>query len=99
MARYTSTLSPEGEVAIPYELRRQLGLETGDQVELSVDDGVLYLVPATKSASWVERTYGIFAPRMRPEDFQELRRMFQDEVAQEVVREAGTGPHADAPDG
>jgi bifunctional DNA-binding transcriptional regulator/antitoxin component of YhaV-PrlF toxin-antitoxin module len=98
MAHYTSTLNRDGEVAIPPDLRLQLGLETGDCVELSVDDGVLHLVPAVKPQTWTERTYGILSPRKRPEDFKELRQMFEDEVAQEVMREAGARTRADTPE-
>ena len=42
----TSTLSSEGQVTIPKEIRERLGLQQGDKVEFVTEGGVTYLRPA-----------------------------------------------------
>jgi hypothetical protein len=38
-------------------------------------------------------TFGSVPPRKRPEDFQELRQMFEEGVAEEIIAEMWTASH------
>ena len=47
----SATLTPmritsKGQVTIPQQVRRELGLEPGDEVDIVVDDGAARIVPA-----------------------------------------------------
>jgi AbrB family looped-hinge helix DNA binding protein len=39
-------ITSKGQVTIPQQVRRELGLEPGDEVEIVVQDGVATIVPA-----------------------------------------------------
>lgn len=52
----TSTLTTKGQVTIPVELRKHLGLHPGDQVGFVVEDGAVRLV---RRESRVEAAFGI----------------------------------------
>jgi AbrB family looped-hinge helix DNA binding protein len=39
-------ITSKGQVTIPQQVRRELGLEPGDEVEIVVRDGVAAIVPA-----------------------------------------------------
>jgi len=52
----TSTLTTKGQVTIPVELRRLLGLNPGDQVGFVVEDGEVRLV---RREHRVEAAFGI----------------------------------------
>ncbi|TQM44657.1 AbrB/MazE/SpoVT family DNA-binding domain-containing protein [Pseudonocardia cypriaca] len=39
-------ITSKGQVTIPQQVRRELGLEPGDEVEIVVRDGVATIVPA-----------------------------------------------------
>jgi AbrB family looped-hinge helix DNA binding protein len=38
-----ATITSQGRITIPLEIRRRLGLQRGDRLEFSVDDGVVTL--------------------------------------------------------
>lgn len=40
-------ITSKGQVTIPQQVRRELGLEPGDEVEIVVRDGVATILPAT----------------------------------------------------
>jgi AbrB family looped-hinge helix DNA binding protein len=39
-------ITSKGQVTIPQQVRRELGLEPGDEVEIVVQDGIATIVPA-----------------------------------------------------
>ena len=47
MAR--AVLRPRRQLTLPRDICRQLGIDTGDQVELSVEDGTLVVTPSRRS--------------------------------------------------
>ena len=49
MKEFTSIITPQCEVAIPDEVRRALGVELGDTVRFTIDDGKVSLSPVAKS--------------------------------------------------
>jgi AbrB family looped-hinge helix DNA binding protein len=44
--RVRATITSKGQVTIPQEVRRRLGLRKGDRIEFVVEDGVTILRPA-----------------------------------------------------
>ncbi len=41
----TSTISSKGQITVPVEVRRRLGLKEGDQVEFAFEDGTAVFRP------------------------------------------------------
>ena len=42
----SSTISSKGQITVPQEIRKRLGLETGDRVEFVVEEGRYVIRPA-----------------------------------------------------
>jgi AbrB family looped-hinge helix DNA binding protein len=80
MRELRSTLTSKGQVTIPVEVRRLLGLEPHDKVAFVVDDGQ---VRVERARSVAERTAGIFKSDLPPLSAEEMRR-----VAEELWAEA-----------
>jgi AbrB family looped-hinge helix DNA binding protein len=71
-------VSEKGQVTIPIEVRRRLGLRPGDHVRFELaDDGVRL----SKAAGSLEDAYGAVPPLARPEDFASRLRAAKDERA------------------
>jgi AbrB family looped-hinge helix DNA binding protein len=60
----SSTLSSKGQITVPLEIRRRLGLKEGDRVEFLVDDGRTILRPARGAENPFEKYIGA-APGFR----------------------------------
>ena len=50
MKEFTSIITPQCEVSIPDEVRRALGVELGDAVRFTIDDGKVSLSSVDKSS-------------------------------------------------
>jgi len=92
MSSYSTVVTRKGQVTIPVEIRRSLGLKEGDRVRFIQENGRVTLEPI---GSVVEQTAGVFAKYRRPgppPTIQELKDAFEqavaDEVAQSLEREA-----------
>lgn len=71
----SSTVTSKGQVTIPADLRRRLGLKTGDRVYFLVEDGTIRLEPR----SYAERTAGMFKGRLaRPATLKEEEQAAND---------------------
>ncbi len=91
MPQHLTVMTRKGQITVPVEIRRALGLKEGDKVAVSLEDGHARLVPYGSVAA---RTAGIFAgtgpaiPGGEPRSaFEE--RYFERGVAEEVVRKMG----------
>jgi AbrB family looped-hinge helix DNA binding protein len=88
MARYSTLITRKGQVTIPVEIRRSLGLKEGDRVQFIQDEGRIMLEPL---GSVVERTAGVFAaylperPRTIADTIAEEKAAFERGVAEEVM--------------
>jgi AbrB family looped-hinge helix DNA binding protein len=86
----TTVMTRKGQITVPAEVRRLLGLKEGDRVAVVIEDGEepgeprVALRPARSVA---ERTFGIFATGGPPVDFAELRRRFEEDYGAEVATE------------
>jgi antitoxin PrlF len=76
------TMTRKGQVTIPAAVRRLLGLEPNKQVAFEIENGEVRIRPAQAT---LEAAYGAVKPLSRPEDFEEIARVAQEEHAQEVV--------------
>jgi antitoxin PrlF len=56
--RPSSTISTKGQITVPLEIRRRLGLREGDRVEFVVDNGQTILRPARSSQNPFEEYIG-----------------------------------------
>jgi AbrB family looped-hinge helix DNA binding protein len=63
-------VTSKGQVTIPVEIRKLLGVKPEGKVAFRVVEGRVELAPVTMS---LEDTFGAVTPRKRPEDFQEAR--------------------------
>jgi len=87
MKELLSVVTRKGQITLPAEIRRSLGIREGDKVALSLSElekGQVILRPVRSVA---ELTFGVVKPRKRPEDFQELRQRFEEGAAEEVMAE------------
>ena len=82
--RRTSTLTSKGQVTVPIDIRRKLGLRPGQKVEFVERDGQVQIAPAL---SVTEATAGIFkssVPYMSPREEKAVaEQVFADEAAYE----------------
>ncbi len=85
MARYVTTVTEKGQVTIPGELRKALNIEAKDKVAFELVDGELRLLPIK---STLLAGYGSVKPLHKPEDFSEMRRIVEEEMAEEAMKES-----------
>jgi len=78
MKEIVTSLTQRGQVTVPAEVRRLLGLKSRDKVAFAIDNDQVRLVPVTFT---VEAAYGSVKPRNRPEDFKALSRAAREERA------------------
>ena len=80
MKELLSVVTRKGQITLPVAIRRSLGIREGDKVALSLDDSDQSQVILRPVRSAAELTFGAVTPRKRPEDFQELRRRFEEGI-------------------
>ena len=79
MGEYVATVTQKGQVTIPSELRRALGLKPGDKVAFNLIDGEVHLLPVR---SRVMAGFGAVEPARKPEDFRKIRLEVEDEAGE-----------------
>ena len=84
MREFTTTITQRGQVTIPAEVRRVLGVKHRDKVAFTIEDGEVRLAPASFT---LESAYGSVKPSKKSEDFEEISRAAKDEKAERTVRE------------
>jgi len=84
MHELETTLTQKGQVTIPVEIRRLMGLEPHDRVRFEVEGETVRI---TKVSSNLLKWYKSVPPRNRPEDLRAVREEFERGVAEEVVSE------------
>ncbi len=87
MKELLTVVTRKGQITIPAEIRRSLGIKEGDKVALSLVDEEKTQVRLRPVRSVAKLTFGAVTPRKRPEDFKELRRLFEQDTASEVMTE------------
>lgn len=84
MRQFTATITERGQMTVPAEVRRALGLGAHSKVTITLNDGKASLEPAKFT---LETLRGSVKPISRPEDFEELERIVREERVAEVMRE------------
>ena len=84
MKELLSSVSPKGQVTIPVEIRRLLGVKPKDKVAFKVTDGKVELAP---TASPLTESY-MAIPALAPaRSWKEIEQLVAEEHAAEVARE------------
>ena len=82
MQEIYASVTERGQVTIPAEVRRQLGLRTRDKIIFVIDDDrVLLKRPKYR----LEDVYGSIPALAEPKDWDEVLRIAHDEAARSVV--------------
>jgi len=84
MQEFETIVTTRGQVTIPQEIRRIMGLQPGDRVCFEVEREV---VKIRRVSSKILQWFGSVTPRNGPEDFREMREEFEKGVAEEVTSE------------
>lgn len=81
---WTATLSSKGQLTLPKAVREALGVEAGDTLLVTVQEGKVELVPLSGDIlSW----YGTAQGKEPPPDWRRVRQQVHETIAEEVVRE------------
>lgn len=86
MKEMFSSLTSKGQVTIPKEIRELLHLEPHDKVAFVVEG---HLVRLERGGSVVSRTAGALRSEGPPRSAQELRRLAEEAMAEDVVERSG----------
>lgn len=73
-----ATVTAKGQVTIPAEIRKALGLKPGDKAAFVYDEKGVRI---EKSSSPLRLGFGAVKPRKKPEDLRQMRRKAQKWVA------------------
>jgi len=84
MKESLATITAKGQVTIPAEIRKALGLKPRDKVAFTFEQGEVKFEPASSA---LRAGFGAVKPRKKPEDFKELRGEVQKWVAQKAEEE------------
>jgi AbrB family looped-hinge helix DNA binding protein len=85
MREYVTVITRKGQITLPADVRRTMGLVQGDRVAVKVDDdGQVSISPAE---SWTARTAGIFNSYATgpPLTAEELRTAAEVAIAESVI--------------
>ena len=87
MAVAVSTVTRKGQVTLPVEIRRALGIKQGDKIAFEVDgQGVARLA---RQDTFTARTAGIVKTNRPPLPVEELRKAAEAAVADEASERSG----------
>jgi len=81
MLRVRTTLTRKGQVTVPVEIRRALGLKEGDKVEFTLEGEKVRLA---RTGSVVERTAGMLKSDLPPMTAKEMREFAEQVIANEA---------------
>ena len=82
MRELFTVMTRKGQITVPIEIRRALGLHQGDKVALTIDDGQVRL---SRARSVVEQTAGAFKSSQPTLSAEELREIAEQVIAEDVV--------------
>jgi AbrB family looped-hinge helix DNA binding protein len=78
-----ASVTDRGQVTIPAEVRKALGIKAREKVIFVIEDGNVSL---KRPKFTIETAYGSVPPLPVPMDWSEMRRVAEEEQAQRVVR-------------
>jgi AbrB family looped-hinge helix DNA binding protein len=83
MREIQASVTDRGQVTIPSEVRKALGLKARDKVTFCIDGNEVRI--KTAAFSW-RSAFGSVKPVARPEDLNELSRLAFDELAERSLK-------------
>ena len=83
MKEFVSAITQRGQVTMPVEVRRLLGLKPRDRVAFEIGENEVTLVPVRLT---LESAYGSVSSPGEPQDFKKLSRRVKDARAEAMVR-------------
>ena len=89
MTEITTTITSRGQVTIPAQVRRLLGVQAKDKVTFTIDGERVHLTPA---AFTLETAYGSVPGSKKPEDFKKMAQAAKDEKAEATVKKLRKRP-------
>lgn len=83
----SSTISSKGQITVPIEVRRRLGLKEGDRVEFAFEDGKTILRPVRTEKNPFEAYLGAFPAFSSKEEIIRFYRDLRghDELDEEIL--------------
>jgi AbrB family looped-hinge helix DNA binding protein len=91
--RYVTRLTHNGQVTIPADVRRLLGLEPGQTVTFEVTGGEVHVKPARPA---LDAVYGTVKPLTTPEDFEHIEQVYAASLVEAVLSRDWDTPEEDA---
>ena len=82
MKEITTTITQRGQVTIPVEVQRLLGVGPRDRVSFAIDEDQVKLVPARYT---LESVAGWVNPATRTEDFERISREAKEEHVERTM--------------
>ena len=79
-----SSVSPKGQITLPAEIRRELGIEPRDQVAITLVNGTVQVIPA---AQRLRRHFGSVPPLSPRRDWKEVEAIAAADHADHAARE------------
>jgi len=83
MKELTTTMTQRGQVTVPAEVRRMLGLRPRDKVTFAIDEGEVKLMPAKFT---LESAYRSVPPLARPLSDEEMVRTAKEERSRRTAK-------------
>jgi len=87
MKEHYTTVTRKGQITVPAEIRKALGLEIGDKVAVTLDEDGAAHASLRPVRSVADTTFGSVTPRTRSEDGDDAREYAIDEMAQNAAGE------------
>ena len=84
MKEFESSVSPKGQITIPLEIRRQLGVKPKDKVVITLDGDGVRIAPTD---SQYEASFQAVPALGKRRTLDEMTEIAQEEHAQEAARE------------
>lgn len=84
MKEIVTTMTKRGQVTVPAEVQRLLGLKPHDKVAFAIEDHLVRLQPARFT---LDSVFGSVEPATKTEDFKTIIREAQEEHADRIVRQ------------
>lgn len=84
MKEFVSSVSPKGQITIPAEVRRMLGVKPKDKIAIMVEGEDVKLQPAR---SRLDATYQAVEALKPPRTDEEIEEIVAEEIAQAAARE------------
>jgi len=84
LTEFLSSVGPKGQLTIPYEVRKELGIKPKDKVAVQVEKDHLTIIPARSQLDAIYQ----FVPSLKPpRTWEEVTELAGEEHAQHVATE------------